>query len=98
MKNNTEDISVETEYKQAVEREAADLKSKFTTKQLAFADWVNVYAEKEAETGKYPACAALLDAEDRLYDIDPEAFPDDDLRHELGLPLTDDEFKALLEV
>jgi len=98
MKTNEKDISVETEYEQAVEREAAGLKSKFTTKQLAFADWANVYAEKEAETGKYPACAALLDAEGRLYDVDPEAFPDDDLRRALGLPLTDDEFKALLEV
>lgn len=72
------------EYAQAVAREVDGLKKKFTREQLAFADWVNVY--DEAKSGEFPACGALLDAEGRLYEIDPEAFADDDLRRGLGLP------------
>ena len=81
-------MNIEQEYKTELARQIAGLKSKFTVKQLAMADYLYVYAlgcdDEKAE--RYPACKAMLEAEGRLYEIDPDAIADDDLRKGLGLP------------
>lgn len=82
-------MNIEQKYQAELARQIAELKSKFTVKQLAMADYLYVYAldcDDEKATARYPACKAMLDAEGQLYEIDPDAIADDDLREGLGLP------------
>ena len=84
MKNN--------EYEQALKRECELLKKQFTRKQLDFASWLYVYAldcDDEKAKQKYPACKAMLEAMDRLYEISErlglEAEIDGDVYQELDI-------------
>ena len=80
------------EYEQALKRECQKLKKQFTHKQLEFASWLYVYAldcdDKKAKQ-KYPACKAMLEAMDRLYEISErlglEAEIDNDIYVELDI-------------
>jgi len=80
------------EYEQALKHECELLKQQFTHKQLDFASWLYVYAldcDDETAKRKYPACKAMLEAMDRLYEISErlglEAEIDNDVYVELGI-------------
>lgn len=80
------------EYEVALKRECEALKKNFTHKQLLFASWLYVYAldcDDEKAKEKYPACRAMLEAMDRLYEISErlglEAEIDDDVYTELDI-------------
>ena len=80
------------EYENALAREVEALKSKFTHKQLLFASWLYVYAldcDDEKAKEKYPACRAMLEAMDRLYEISErlglDAEIDDDIYQALDI-------------
>lgn len=80
------------EYEQVLKRECELLKKQFTHKQLDFASWLYVYAldcDDEKAKQKYPACKAMLEAMDRLYEISErlglEAEIDDDVYQELDI-------------
>lgn len=88
MNNNT----ANNEYEVALKRECEALKKNFTRKQLNFASWLYVYAldcDDEKAKEKYPACRAMLEAMDRLYEISErlglEAEIDDDVYTELDI-------------
>lgn len=79
-------------YENALAREVGALKSKFTHKQLLFASWLYVYAldcDDEKAKEKYPACRAMLEAMDRLYEISErlglDAEIDDDIYQALDI-------------
>ena len=89
------------EYEIALKHECEVLKKNFTHKQLDFASWLYVYAldcEDEIAKEKYPACKAMLEAMDRLYEISErlglEAEIDNDVYVELDIG---DGEKATLE-
>lgn len=80
------------EYEIALKRECEALKKNFTHKQLNFASWLYVYAldcDDEKAKEKYPACKAMLEAMDRLYEISEklglEAEIDNDVYVELDI-------------
>lgn len=85
------------EYETALKHECEVLKQNFTRKQLLFASWLYVYAldcEDEIAKEKYPACKAMLEAMDRLYEISErlgleadfgDVEIDDDVFRELGI-------------
>jgi hypothetical protein len=88
MNNNT----ANNEYEIALKHECEVLKQNFTYKQLLFASWLYVYAldcEDEIAKEKYPACKAMLEAMDRLYEISEklglEAEIDNDVYVELDI-------------
>lgn len=88
-------------YKDALMREAETLKQKYTHKQLEMADYLYVYVldcDDEKARAKFPVCRDMLDAMNRLYEIDEDAEIDEDIRHELGLADSSAEVFKLFEL
>lgn len=80
------------EYEIALKCECEALKKNFTHKQLNFASWLYVYAldcDDKIAKEKYPACKAILEAMDRLFEIAErlglEAEIDNDVYTELDI-------------